>query len=261
MRLTALNRYVLKSCRGESLAAAAVTPMGIEHDRSWMLADAAGRMLSAREEPRLLLLQARCDGREARFTAPAMPELRTHIRRYTEAVDCSVWKYAFAARAGDPDADRWFSTCLERDLRLLYIGAPSRRHLRADASVPLSFADGYPLLAISQASLEDLNARLGRPVAMANFRPNLVIDGCAAYAEDGFKRLRVGEVEFEVGPRCARCVVTTIDPDTAIRAPDREPLLTLAGYRRFPEGTCFGVNLIVRRPGALRVGDALTATS
>jgi uncharacterized protein YcbX len=119
----------------------------------------------------------------------------------------------------------------------------------------VSFADGAPLLLISQASLQDLNSRLQVPVEMRRFRPNLVVSAAAPYAEDDWRRLAVGEAEFAVAWSCARCIMTTVDPDTGVKDPGGEPLNTLRGYRRVGPGVLFGQNLLPRKFGAVRVGD------
>jgi uncharacterized protein YcbX len=123
----------------------------------------------------------------------------------------------------------------------------------------VSFADGFPLLLISEASLADLNSRLAEPVDMRRFRPNLVVDGAVPYAEDGWRRFRVGEVEFEGVKNCSRCVFTTVDPDLGVKHPALEPLKTLGSYRRRAGGgVFFGQNVIPRGTGVIRVGDAVT---
>ncbi|VAW80212.1 Flavodoxin reductases (ferredoxin-NADPH reductases) family 1, partial [hydrothermal vent metagenome] len=122
----------------------------------------------------------------------------------------------------------------------------------------VSFADGFPMLLITEASLNDLNTRLEHPVSMRRFRPNLVVDGDRPYAEDNWHRIRIGEVEFEGVKNCSRCIFTTIDPDTGIKNPATEPLRTLSQYRRRPEGgVYFGQNLIPRSGGKVRVGDKI----
>jgi hypothetical protein len=121
----------------------------------------------------------------------------------------------------------------------------------------VGFADGFPLLLLSRASLEELNRQLPRAVRMENFRPNLVVEGCAPFAEDTWKRLRVGSVELEVVKPCARCVFTTVDPLTGQKAADGEPLRTLTRVRRIQGKAMFGQNVVVRRPGMLQVGDAV----
>ncbi len=119
----------------------------------------------------------------------------------------------------------------------------------------VGFADGFPLLLVSRASLEELNRRLPRPVTMEHFRPNLVLEGCEPFAEDSWKRLRVGGVELELVKPCARCVFTTVDPLTGVKARDGEPLRTLTRFRRRDGKVLFAQNALVRRSGTLQVGD------
>ena len=118
----------------------------------------------------------------------------------------------------------------------------------------MAFPDGFPLLLIGQASLDDLSARVGRPLEMLRFRPNLVVEGSAPYAEDEWKRIRIGDLEFEVAKGCSRCILTTIDPGTGVRNADREPLTTLKTYRERNGEVYFGQNLLPRGTGELRVG-------
>ena len=122
----------------------------------------------------------------------------------------------------------------------------------------VAFADGFPLLLIGQASLEDLSHKVGRPLEMLRFRPNLVIEGAEAFAEDNWKRIRIGEVEFRVVKPCSRCILTTIDPQTGVRSDDREPFATLQKYRAREEGAMFGQNLVNDGNGQLEVGMPVT---
>ena len=122
----------------------------------------------------------------------------------------------------------------------------------------VAFADGYPLLLIGQASLEDLSQKVGRELEMLRFRPNLVIEGSEAYAEDSWKRIRIGDVEFRVVKSCARCILTTIDPQTGERSADREPLASLQKYRSEADGAVFGQNLVNDGNGRLQVGMPVT---
>jgi uncharacterized protein YcbX len=142
---------------------------------------------------------------------------------------------------------------------MLYMPDSERRAVNPNRARPgdiVSFADGYPLLLISEGSLADLNRRLEAPLEMRRFRPNLVISGCEPYAEDGFAALSIGGVTFRGVKRCERCVVTTIDPATAEQS--KEPLRTLARYRQSDGKVWFGMNLIHDLPGTLRLGDAVT---
>jgi uncharacterized protein YcbX len=258
MQLSALYRYPMKSSRAQPLEQASVSAIGIDGDRVWMLIDANGRMITGRECPKLVLVDVVIDAHGATFSVVGREPL--HVRSDTFAIeqDCEVWKNRFTALRGDELADHWFSQYLGEKCSLLYIGGvPGRRRLGNVPEIPLSFADGYPLLLIGQSSLDDLNSRLIRSVPMISFRPNLVIAGADAYAEDQWRQLRIGEIRFEVAKPCTRCIFTTVDPERGEKSADREPLLTLAKYRRFDIGTCFGMNLIARSSGQLRVGDSV----
>lgn len=262
MHLSALYVYPLKSGAALTPAAAAVEPRGLAHDRRWMIVDAAGRFLTGRQLPRLVLVRAtptaagvtlQAPGADALDVAnPTQPATRRLAKVWDDTVD--------AADAGDAAA-RWLSRWLEREVRLVYMDASATRPIEPDYAGPgdeVSFADGFPLLAISQAALDALNARLDAPLPMLRFRPNLVIEGTTPHAEDGWRRLRVGPVEFDAVKPCTRCVFTTVDPERGAFDPSGEPLRTLKTYRRSAAGITFGMNMIARGSGTLRVGDAVT---
>ena len=255
MQLTQLWCYPIKSCAGIESSSARITSAGPAFDREWMVTDASGQFLTGRAHPKLVLVSAvpTIDG--LALHAPGMP---AHVVRrilFNRLRQTGVWAYRFDAWWGDESADAWFSDYLGMSARLLFIGANSNRALRVDPSIRFSFADGYPFLLISEASLADLNSRLEHPVSMRNFRPNMVVNGNDAFAEDQWKRIRIGDVEFEHMKPCDRCVFTTIDPDTALPSADMQPLRTLGTYRRTEAGVMFGQNLVARGTGVIRVGD------
>lgn len=256
MQLSALYRYPLKSGRAQSLQQAAISAVGLDGDRVWMLIDEHGEMITGREFPKLVLIDVAADAHGACFTAPDREPLCVRTEAFVVDQDCEVWGNRFTALRGDAMADAWFSAYLGAPCSLLYIGdAPGRRRLVGEPDIALSFADGYPLLLIGEGSLDDLNSRLARPVPMTSFRPNLVVAGAEAFAEDQWRQLRIGAVTFEVAKPCTRCIFTTVDPALGEKSADRQPLLTLAKYRRFAIGTCFGMNLIARSNGVLRIDD------
>lgn len=155
-----------------------------------------------------------------------------------------------------PAADAALSGFLDRDCRLVYMPEDTRRPVDtryARQGETVSFADGFPLLLVSQASLDDLNSRLPEPVPMNRFRPNLVVSGCGPFAEDDWRRLRIGELELEVAKPCSRCVMPSIVQETAGR--DGTINRVLASFRRRDGVICFGQNLLYRHSGRLRVGD------
>lgn len=256
MHLSALRIHPVKSCAGIVLDAADVHPRGLAHDRRWMVVGPDGQFLTGRQLPRLVLIRPRIEADRLVLTAPDMPDLPVAAPgSEAERLSVQVWKDRVDAAGNGPDADAWLSSFLQRPARLVFMDAQARRAARHGGEV--SFADAAPVLAISQAALDALNARLPRPVAMANFRPNLVIAGCAAHAEDAWERVRIGTVEFEADQRCGRCAFTTVDPERGERDPDGEPLATLARYRREGNSVLFGRYLVPRSGGVLRVGDAV----
>ncbi len=263
MRVTELNIYPIKSTRRIALPESEVLSRGLPWDRRWMLVDDSGRFITARQHPRLATVQTAIEAGELRVSAAgyaafSLP-LRPADRRMTEV---TVWRDTLRAVLVSPEADAWFSEFLGLNCRLVQMTDDLVRDVKRDygeAGDQVSFADGFPLLLISEASLADLNGRLREPVEMRRFRPNLVIDGDLPYAEDGWQRIRVGEVLFAGVKNCSRCVFTTIDPDSGEMHPEKEPLRTLSTYRRRPEGgVYFGQNLIPRSGGVVRVGDRVT---
>jgi hypothetical protein len=260
MHLSGLYLYPMKSCAPLPVESAHIEPRGLRHDRHWMVVDAGGRCLTGRELPRLTLVQAIPDGDGLSLQAPGMPALHVPVPATDAFVPVVVWKSEVQARPCDASADAWLSAFLDRPVRLVHMDARVHRPVvdrQARAGDEVSFADAWPLLLVTRAALDGLNARLARPVPMLRFRPNLVVDDAPAHAEDGWSRIRVGGHDFDVGPACVRCVFTTVDPARGERDPDGEPLRTLITYRRGEAGVTFGRNLVPRGTGTLRVGDAV----
>lgn len=264
LRLSALYRYPLKSAKGEHLPQAALDKLGVVGDRRWMLVDeATGRFLTQRTDPQMSQLSAlwnaaggltlSAQGFEALDVE--VPEPEKDLRGVT------IWRDTLRVPdAGDMAAD-WLSRFIKKPIRLVHV--PVQRARTTEAGYgrdddKVAFADGYPLLLIGQASLDDISSRVGRPLEMLRFRPNLVIEGSEAFAEDGWKRIRIGDVEFRVVKPCSRCILTTIDPQTGLRDEQREPLATLMTYRKQEEGTMFGQNLVNDSNGVLEVGMPVT---
>ncbi len=251
--------YPIKSCRGISLESAVVEPRGLVRDRRFMLVDANGRFISQREQPRMALIEVSETGDSYRVEAPGQDALELPLD-LESARECSVRVHrdTLDAKLADPGINRWFTRFMGRDCGLVYMAAHQHRavrHASAAFDDEVSFADGAPLLLISEASLVDLNARLAEPVSMRRFRPNLVVTADTAFDEDGWDRIRVGEAEFDVAWQCSRCILTTVDPDTGERDEGGEPIATLKTFRRVNGLVMFGQNLLPRKLGRVRVGD------
>lgn len=249
--LSAIYIYPVKSCRGISLASAHLDAWGLEYDRNWMVVNADGHFLTQREFPSLALVETALETKLLRLSAPNLPELRLSLfDRLGEEVNVTIWRdHCQAIDQGD-EAAEWFSTFLGVTCRLVrmaqrFIRPVEPNYAPQDAQV--NFADGFPLLMISEASLADLNMRLAEPLLMNRFRPNLVVSGCEPFAEDSWHTIRIGEVTFNGVKPCKRCIITTINQTTGKGG--QEPLTTLATYRRLKGGVIFGQNLVHKGPG------------
>lgn len=268
--LASLHAYPLKSGAPFTLDAAKLEARGIAGDRRWMLVDANGRFVTGRQFARLPLVRARPreDGALV-VDAPGMPTIAvTPPAPEGERVATAVWQAEVTPLLADAGAHAWFSRFLGVPVRLVHMDQRCDRRVvqmydgrygRDEDRV--SLADAFPLLLVSQAALDQLNAKLAQPVPMLRFRPNLVVAGTQPHAEDDWRRIRIGAAEFDVVKACTRCVFTTVDFERGERDPTGEPLRTLTTYRRTAEGVTFGQNLIPRGTGTLRAGDPIEVLS
>jgi uncharacterized protein YcbX len=256
LSVTSIHVYPIKSCRAIDLKAARLDELGVSFDRRLMVIDAeTSRYLTQREEPRMTLISPQLGPTSLQITAPNMPMLKVDTRREGERRDVTVWDFTGAAEDCGDNAASWFSTVLERSVRLVRWADDVQREVSpkyAGPGVLTAFTDGYPILLTTEASLEQLNSQASERVPMARFRPNIVIKGADPFAEDTWRRIRV-EVEIDVVKPCSRCAITTVDALTAKRS--KEPLATLAKFRLHEKETWFGQNCIHRSLGSIRVGD------
>ena len=261
-RLSELHIYPIKSARGISLSSARVDFRGLEHDRRWMVVDEQGRFLTQRSIPRMALIHVDLRPSHLAVKAEGMEELLLPLRPESgDTLRIRVWDDSFDAMDTGEEAASWFTEMLSRTCRLVFMSDQTERLVNpkyAPQRTVLSFADAFPFMLISQASINDLNARLAEPVPMNRFRPNLVLDGCDAYEEDTWTSLRIGTIGFYVAKPCSRCAVPTVNQETGIRA--AEPIYTLGSYRTIGGKICFGQNLTHEAQGILTVGDEAQAT-
>lgn len=264
MRLSALYRYPLKSARGETLQQIGLDKLGLEGDRRWMLVDeASGRFLTQRAVARMSQLSALYNDQGGlTLSAAGLASLEVPLPDAAAALrGVTIWQDSLRVPDAGDEAAAWVSEFVGKPTRLVQVPPERARSTAAGYGKDddqVAFADGFPLLLIGQASLEDLSSRVGRPLEMLRFRPNLVIEGSAAFAEDQWRRIRIGDLEFRVVKPCSRCILTTIDPQTGERSADREPLATLQKYRAQADGAMFGQNLVNDGSGHLQVGMPVT---
>jgi len=260
--LDQISIYPIKSCSGIALDQAEVEERGFPYDRRWMLIDAAGQFISQRKIPLLSQFKITIQGDQMQVSHGGFNPLTIDLNQVGKAyVKTRIWKDSVMSQRVSPLADKWFSKCLDMAVRLVHMDEKSHRPLPRQLlyehqDFEVSFADGYPYLLTNQASLDDLNGRLKTPVGMDRFRPNLVVQGFDAYAEDSWKRIRIADVDFLVVKPCARCQVTTIDQKTGESS--KEPLKTLATYRKRNGKVMFGMNLLAVNQGRIELNAPVT---
>lgn len=261
MHLSALNLYPVKSCRGFSVQSAELDDYGLVGDRRFLVVNATdGKFLTQRSHPRMALIETALATDALTLSAVGHGSVAVPFSADFGPREVTVWKNTMIADdCGDTPA-AWLSNFLAGSLRLVHMGARYHRAVsveRAGAGHVVSFADGFPFLIVSEASLANLNSRLAAPLPMNRFRPNFVVTGCEPHAEDTWKRYRIGDLVFRNVDACARCPITTTDQLTAERA--KEPLKTFATYRRDPRDhtdVIFGYNVVHEtKRGTMRVGD------
>ncbi|MGP3929965.1 MOSC domain-containing protein [Nonomuraea sp. KM88] len=269
MKLGNIRFYPIKSTSGHDVDEAEVQPWGLAGDRRYLVTDRNGDLLTAREEPALLACVAELDGDTLTLTGPHAAPLP--VVPATTMSTVKVGRTPVELTDCGDAAARWLSELAGQPVRLKWLDDPTRRPVNPAYGRPedrVSLADAFPLLLTTSASLAQLNDWIAEtalehgeeppaPLPMRRFRPNVVIDGVdTPFAEDGWKRLRIGDVGFRVTKGCDRCVLTTID--TATYTKGKEPLRTLARHRKWDGKVWFGINLIPDGPGRIVVGDAVT---
>lgn len=261
MRLSEIWIYPVKSLGGIRLTEANVEERGLQHDRRWLIIDENNVFVTQRVFGQMALIDVALEANGLKIFLRNNPENNVIVPYEPgsgEQLSVTIWDDVVNAVAVSDEADAWLSAQLDKRVRLVMM--PESTERKADPKYAsngenVSFADGFPFLVISQASLDDLNSRLEEPISMVRFRPNFVIAGTVPFEEDQWKRIRIGELDFEIVKPCARCVLTTVDPATGQKGP--EPLKTLAGYRRVNNKVLFGQNIVASNFGMVREGDEL----
>lgn len=251
--------YPIKSLGGIRLESSKVDDRGLEYDRRWVLIDDQNRFLTQRELPELVFFSTKIVGQELIVFDKRNPLDIVSLNLLPQTgikVAVQIWDDICESIVLEDTVNHWFSTKLGRNTRLAYMPSATKRlvdtNYASDGEVT-GFSDGYPILIIGEASLADLNERLELPVNMDRFRPNIVFTGGSAYEEDEMVDIEINGVNMKGVKLCARCVMTTTDQQTALRS--KEPLYTLATYRKKNNKIYFGQNLLTKSKGTIHVGD------
>ena len=249
--------YPIKSVGGISVKQWPVVKTGLLYDRQWMLIDEHGQFLSQRKLPKMALIKTAIQDDQLMVSAPTMTDLSIALKPAEgEWLEANVWEYTGQARSVSAEVDQWFSQFLELPCRLVYHPEESLRSVDPDYALDtdsVAFSDGFPFLLVSENSLNVLNESAQLNLTMARFRPNLVVTGCKAYAEDAWREIRIAEIDFRLPKPCSRCSIPAIDPDTALI--EKAPLTALNNTRKWQNKVYFGQNAIHNQTGFLSVGD------
>ena len=231
--------------------------MGPRWDRRWMVVAPGGGMVTQRDTPRLAVIDPRLDKGTLRLEADGMESLTLPTAPAGDPVSVTIHGTGAVGSAVSPAADAWLSTVLGRDVRLVFMREEDARPTDPAYAEGhrVGFADGFPALLVSERSVEELARRSGREIPVERFRPNIVVTGTRPHDEDHWRRFTLGAVGFGGVKLCTRCKVTTTDQRTGVRDADREPLRSLALYRRIESAVYFGVNVVHDGPGRIAVGD------
>ena len=258
--------YPVKSLRGAQRKNAKVELIGLEGDRRFLVVDASGRFQTITQLPKMVQVEVETkpDGIVLRHADAGACFVSTP-RQGAPEEDVTIWEDSVRALAAGAEADEYLSLLLGTPLRLVYLANPNGRRVETAINAGedhVSFADVTPILLTSTTSLADLSERAGRDIDMRRFRPNLVVSGTAPFAEDTWRAIRIGAVRFPVAAPCARCSITTRDPDTGEQLDPYEPLRTLQRFHRARDGgAMFGQYLIPDNEGTVGIGDKVEVLS
>lgn len=263
--LSGIYIYPIKSLGGISLTTSEIEKRGLKYDRRWMLIDENGIFITQRKYHNLALLQVNITDGQLIITHKKDPEKTISFNigeQHGEKIEVTVWDDQCIGIEVSPQLSAWFTDFLDMKVRLVEMPEEEERKVDPRYAIDkeiVSFADGYPCLLIGQSSLDGLNEKLDQKIAMDRFRPNLVFTGGGPHHEDSIATFEISGIHFTAVKPCARCILITIDQQTAAKS--AEPLKTLAGYRTRNKKIMFGQNLIHSGFGTIRIGDELIVTS
>lgn len=263
--LSRLFVHPVKSMRGTQVSHAQALESGLAFDRIFMLTEPDGTFITARQFHEMVLFTPALIMDGLHLRAPDGSSASILFSDFINApAPTEVWGNRFTSLIAPEAINQWLSGFFPRPVQLRWVGPQMTRRVKRLSTVPLGFADGYPYLLVNEASLYDLQQRCPAGVRVEQFRPNLVVSGASAWDEDSWSVIKVGDVVFDVPKPCSRCVLTTVSPQRGRRHQNGEPLATLQRFRTALDGSGdidFGLNLVARNSGIVRVGDELEVLS
>ena len=257
-----LIRYPVKSAKREELQTAEILKTGIENDRNWMLVNAEGKALTQRTLPLMANIVINSTKEALFISIPGYDDCKIDKSSKKNSCKVEIWSDLCDAFEVEGLVNDYLTQYLNTECKLVTLNHNKQRQITDPAAEGVvTFADAFPFLIVGTASLNNLNKKLETKISMKNFRPNIVVNTSIAHEEDLWDEIQIGEVIFKNVKLCSRCILTTIDPDTAIFSNDKEPLQTLLTYRLIDGKIMFGSNLIAMNEGEIKKGDELKVLS
>jgi uncharacterized protein YcbX len=238
-----------------------VGPCGPMLDRRIMLVDPTGTFITQRQAPLMSLISVNDLGCEFRLTYQDDSILLPwpNFSTKTKSVLVDVWGEKINGQLMPSAGSSWLSAILNKEVRLVYMDDSEHRQVDleyVDKGVRTGFADGFPFLLISQASIDFISEKVGYGISVQRFRPNIVVSGCQPFEEDGWRKIKIGQIEFDIVKSCSRCVIPTINLQTAEK--DKAVMQVMLDYRKKGAEVFVGQNLVHRQLGILRAGQPVT---
>ncbi len=261
IRIHSLYTYPIKSCRGYALDSAELVDTGFRHDRHWMLVNAQGEFLSQRQLPAMARIATRLAGDSLLVQYDSSDdELAIPLQQADDDyLQVQIWNDRCLASRVSAQASEWFSDKLNTQCELVYLPLSQQRQVDpryANNEQIVGFADGFPILVMSMSTADLLAEKLGEPVDIKRFRPNIVLSGCPAHREDDWASISIGDLVIDLVKPCSRCVIPSIDQSSGEKHP--ELLRELAAYRRQNGKIYVGQNGLHRKNGKVQVGDQVS---
>ena len=260
IEVSGLFIYPVKSLAGISIESSELDSMGMKCDRRWMVVSPDGKFLTQRTLPQMALIKTAIIDGVLTLKMSGMDDYKVPKTSTSSGImEVTIWRDTLQVQCVGDSCDVWLSKAIGVDCKMVYIADDVQRQCNLEYAKEgdrTGFADGYPMLLVSEASLEDLNQRLDIPVDMRRFRPNIVIKGCDAFAEDKFNSFTIADIDMRGVKLCDRCPMPMNDPDTGVRS-GQEPIATLMKYRKWDNKVYFGMNVIHQQQGTLKIGDKL----
>ena len=262
--ISALYVYPVKSLAGIKLEQSQLSEFGLHNDRRWLIVDEDGLFMSQRTTPKMATIQTALKDNGLILSHQDKEIKVPKASNESRSMPVTVWSDNLNAQLLSQEVDEWLSKVLGKACHLVYMPKSAERQIDKDFSQDkqyFSFADAFPILLVSQASIDDLNQRLEKQVNINRFRPNIVVDGIAAFAEDLWSDFTINEIEYHMAKPCSRCIMPSINQANGIQ--DNVKLLSVLNkYRKFDKKIKFGVNILYKDLSKvnnqyIRVGDTI----